>query len=299
MELLEKMQNSPYSGMNDGLTSKTKHEVFEGVLSALNKKFYKPELLGNGWHEAVTNHRATIEGAPTLEAFEQAVTALLQNLKTSHVGFFHQSARRASSRAALSATYLSDETAHGPRWIFQDVHDGGAAALAGIQPGDILLRLDDQEIIPPEHPVFPMGATSKLNIVASDDRERTITVNVSKPKGKKLQFVEPTLVQSKIVANGVGYRTFTIARRWKGDVFEEPIPEPLTLPPRLDREDDLLTRRTSRSRFLAVPVTRRGDVFVGRIRPGRSLVERPRSSLVFPRFGTGGGMSDFRPHPTK
>jgi carboxyl-terminal processing protease len=68
------MQNSPFLGMNDGLTSKTKHEVFEGVLSALNKKFYKPELLGNGWHEAVANHRPTIEGAPTLEAFEQAVT---------------------------------------------------------------------------------------------------------------------------------------------------------------------------------------------------------------------------------
>ena len=179
--------------------------VFEGVLSALTKKFYKPELLENGWHEAVANHRATIEGAPTLEEFEQAVTALLQNLKTSHVGFFHQSARRASSRAALSATYLADETAFGPRWIFQDVHDGGAAALAGIQPGDILLRLDDKEVIPPEHPVFPMGMTSRLNIVASGESERTVAVNVSKPKGKKLHFVEPTLVQSKLVGDGVGY----------------------------------------------------------------------------------------------
>ena len=199
------MQNSPSPKLNDGLTSKAKHEVFEGVLSALAKKFYKPELLENGWQEAVANHRATIEGAPTLEEFEQAVTALLQNLKTSHVGFFHQSARRASSRAALSATYLSDETSRGTRWIFQDVHHGGAAALAGIQPGDILLRLDDKEIIPPEHPVFPMGTTSKLNIVASDDMDRTITVDVSKPTGKKLHFVEPTLVQSKIVGEGIGY----------------------------------------------------------------------------------------------
>jgi carboxyl-terminal processing protease len=199
------MQNTPSPKLNDGLTSKAKHEVFEGVLSALAKKFYKPELLENGWHEAVASHRAIIEGAPTLEAFEQAVTALLQSLKTSHVGFFHQTARRASSRAALSATYLSDETARGSRWIFQDVHDGGAAALAGIQPGDILLRLDDKEIISPEHPVFPMGTTSKLDIVASDNSERTITVEVSKPKGKKLHFVEPTLVQSKIVGDGVGY----------------------------------------------------------------------------------------------
>ena len=205
MEPLEKMQNSPSPGLNDGLTSKAKQEVFEGVLSALAKKFYKPELLENGWHEAVATHRPIIEGAATPEAFEQAVTALLQNLNTSHVGFFHQSARRASSRAALSATYLADETAYGHRWIFQDVHEGGAAALAGIQPGDILLRLDDKEIIPPEHPVFPMGATSKLNIVASDDSERTVTVDVSKPKGKKLHFVEPTLVQSKILGDGIGY----------------------------------------------------------------------------------------------
>src|ERR1700751_315896 len=199
------MPNSPSPELKNGLTSKAKHEVFEGVLSALTKKFYKPELLENGWHEAVANHRATIEGAPTLEEFEQAVTALLQNLKTSHVGFFHQSARRASSRAALSATYLADETAFGSRWIFQDVHDGGAAAVAGIQPGDILLRLDDREIIPPEHPVFPMGTTSKLDVVGSDGRELTITVEVSKPKGKKLHFVEPTLVQSNIVGDGIGY----------------------------------------------------------------------------------------------
>ena len=205
MELLEKMQNSPSPKLNDGLTSKAKHEVFEGVLSALGKKFYKPELLENGWHEAVASHRPIVEGALTLEAFEQAVTALLQTLNTSHVGFFHQSARRASSRAALSATYLADETAHGQRWIFQDVHDGGAAALAGIQPGDILLRLDDKEIIPPEHPVFPMGMTSTLNIVASGDSERTVTVDVSKPKGKKLHFVEPALVQSQILGGGIGY----------------------------------------------------------------------------------------------
>jgi C-terminal processing protease CtpA/Prc len=199
------MPISPSPALNVALTSKAKREVFEGVLSALTKKFYKPELLENGWHEAVANYRATIESATTLEEFEQAVTALLQNLKTSHVGFFHQSARRASSRAALSATYLADETPFGSRWIFQDVHDGGAAALAGIQPGDILLRVDEKDIIPPQHPVFPMGTTSKLDIVGSSDSERTVTVNVSKPKGKKLHFVEPTLVQSKIVGDGIGY----------------------------------------------------------------------------------------------
>ncbi|WP_035353811.1 S41 family peptidase [Edaphobacter aggregans] len=196
--------NTPPSRQS-GLTDKAKHEVLERVLKALDSKFYKPELLGNDWQSAVTSHRAAIESAATPDAFEQAMTELLQVLKTSHLGFFHGTARRASSRAALSATYLSDETPYGSRWIFQDVHDGGAAALAGIESGNILLRVDGKEIVPPEHPVFPMGSTSTLHIIANDGNERTVSVNVARPKGKKLQFVEPTLVQSKKLGESLGY----------------------------------------------------------------------------------------------
>lgn len=126
-----------------------KHNILENVLSTLQKRFYAPEKLNRDWQAAVQRHRATIESAPTADAFEQAVGDLLKELNASHLGFFHQSARRASSRAALSATYLADETAYGKRWIFQDVHNGGAAAIAGIEPGNILLTVDGQEIIPP------------------------------------------------------------------------------------------------------------------------------------------------------
>jgi len=89
-----------------------------------------------------------------------------------------------------------------------------------------------------------------------------------------------------------------MARRWNGDVLEELLAGPLELPARSDREDALLTRRASRRRFFAVPVTRRGDVFVGRTRPGRIFVERSRSSPVFRRCRAEDGMADFRPHLT-
>jgi C-terminal processing protease CtpA/Prc len=126
-------------------------------------------------------------------------------LGTSHLGFFHVSARRASSRAALSATYLADQTAFGNRWIFQDVHSGGAAAIAGIEPGDILLTVDGQDVIPPTHPVFPMGRATEIEIVGKGDLRRLVTVNVARPKGKKLHFVEPTLVESRRLGDGLGY----------------------------------------------------------------------------------------------
>jgi hypothetical protein len=94
------------------------------------------------------------------------------------------------------------------------------------------------------------------------------------------------------------YRTFTIARRWNGDVFEEPLPEPFTPPTRFDREDDLLTRRASLRRFFAVPVTRRGDVFVDRTQPGRTFVGRSCSSPLFRRCRAEDFMADSRPHLT-
>jgi len=126
-------------------------------------------------------------------------------LKTSHLGFFHSSARRASSRAALSATYLADDTPYGTRWIFQDVHTGGAASNAGIEPGNFLLRVDDRDIVPTEHPVFPMGTRTKVQIVGNDDIQQTVFVDVARPKGKKLHFVEPTLVESRRLEGGLGY----------------------------------------------------------------------------------------------
>jgi C-terminal processing protease CtpA/Prc len=133
------------------------------------------------------------------------MTDLLAELHTSHLGFFHGSARRASSRAALSATYLADETPFGKRWIFQDVHSGGAASNVGIKPGDILLNVDGREIAPPEHPVFAMGKQTSLEIVGRDDQRRAVTVDVARPKGKKLHFVEPKLVEARHLEDGLGY----------------------------------------------------------------------------------------------
>jgi C-terminal processing protease CtpA/Prc len=187
------------------LSTSDRRATLDKVLAALEKRFYKPEKLNGDWRAAVEHHRPLIEAADTADRFEQSMSDLLAELHTSHLGFFHGSARRASSRAALSATYIADETPFGKRWIFQDVHSGGAAANAGMEPGDILLTVDDQEITPPEHPVFAMGKQTRLEIVDRDDQRSTVAVDVSRPKGKKLHFVEPTLVEARHLGNGLGY----------------------------------------------------------------------------------------------
>jgi C-terminal processing protease CtpA/Prc len=193
------------SGISIQLTAKDRHTILEKVLAAMRKRFYAPEKLNADWQAAVERHRPIIESAVTPDEFEQAMSNLLADLHTSHLGFFHGTARRASSRAALSANYLADETPYGKRWIFQDVHAGGAAAIAGIEPGNILLRVDGQEIVPPEHPVFPMGKQTTVEFVANDDQQKTVSVDVARPKGKKLHFIEPILVEAKRLGDGLGY----------------------------------------------------------------------------------------------
>jgi carboxyl-terminal processing protease len=187
------------------LSLRDRHAILENVLAALRKRFYSPEKLTGDWQAAVERHRPLIESAGTADAFEKAMGDLLAELHTSHLGFFHSSARRASSRAALSATYLEDETPYGKRWIFQDVHAGGAAAIAGIEPGDILLSVDGREITPPEHPVFAMGKQTSVEFVDRSDQRRTVSVEVARPKGKKLHFIEPTLVEARQLGDGLGY----------------------------------------------------------------------------------------------
>ena len=187
------------------LSAKDRHSILENVLATLQKRFYSPEKLNSEWLAAVERHRPLIESAASADKFEQAMSDLLAELHTSHLGFFHQNARRASSRAALSAAYLEDETAYGRRWIFQAVHSGGAAAIAGIEPGNILLTVDDHDIVPPEHPVFPMGQKTKVEFIDNCDKQRTISVDVAPPKGKKLHFIEPTLVEGRRLGDGLGY----------------------------------------------------------------------------------------------
>jgi hypothetical protein len=59
-----------------------------------------------------------------------------------------------------------------------------------------ILGVDGREITAPEHPAFPMGKQSSVEIVGRDDRRRTVSVDVAPAKGKKLHFVEPRLVEA-------------------------------------------------------------------------------------------------------
>ena len=81
------------------LSEKDRHTILENVLAALKKRFYAPEKLNADWEAAVQQHRPLIESAATADAFEEAVSALLSRLQSSHLGFFHRSTHTEGRKA--------------------------------------------------------------------------------------------------------------------------------------------------------------------------------------------------------
>ena len=147
------------------ITDAQRRSVLASVLAAVDQKFMGAEPNARSMRE---EHEAVILGADTADDFEQAMNSMLKKLGTSHTGFFHEKRPRAAGRIAIAATLTKAETVEGTRWMFQDVHPGGVAAQAGIQSGDVLLKVGDHERLPPSAMPFVLGETYSCTVRRAD-----------------------------------------------------------------------------------------------------------------------------------
>lgn len=119
-----------------------REQILGKVSHLVEKQHFNPKLNGVDWESVVEARRDRILQIESPEEFEKEMHELVSQLKTSHTGFFHQSARRIPARFAINATFQRCQTSDGERWMFLDVHEGGPAHLAGIEPGDLLMALN-------------------------------------------------------------------------------------------------------------------------------------------------------------
>jgi C-terminal processing protease CtpA/Prc len=173
------------------LNETQRRSILEKVLETVDKKFMGPEPDVKRLHQ---QHERAVLQSTTTEELEQAITALLKDLGTSHTGCFHESKPRAAGRIAIAATFTKADTSDGTRWLFQDVHPGGVAAQAGIQPGDVLLTIGDKEFRPPEATPFALGQTYTFTVRKSDGTTTRTTLTVPGSKEKQRPIVVPDQV---------------------------------------------------------------------------------------------------------
>jgi carboxyl-terminal processing protease len=184
------------------LNEPQRRAVFQKVLDTVDKKFMGPEP---DIKTLAQRHEQRVVQSSTAEEFEQAMNQMLKDLGASHTGFFHESAPRAAGRIAIAATFTKAETPDGSRWVFQDVHPGGAAAAAGIRPGDVLLTVGEKELVPPEATAFSLGQSYAFTVRRPDGSTLRPTLVIPGSKEKQRPIVVPDqVVTATKLSQGVG-----------------------------------------------------------------------------------------------
>src|SRR5260370_12226010 len=112
------------------------------------------------------------------QAFESGVGELLRAVGSSHTDFFHQRRDSVPAPYSINATLRAVDTPLGKRWMFVDVIEDGPTFQAGIHPGELLLSLDSEPVIPPTSANFRIGGSHQLEIGTLGGAKRQVLVEV-------------------------------------------------------------------------------------------------------------------------
>jgi C-terminal processing protease CtpA/Prc len=183
-------------------------KVLCALSKVVTKHLYAPRLEAINWDSILEGHRAQILDAPDDMGFEKAITEMLSGLQSSHVGFYRRDLKRGSAKAVLAASYTAMPDDGMDKWVFQNVHPGGPADLAGVKPGDILISVDGQSYQPPDHPTFAVGSAVDILLETANQRRevRRLEIPKLKPKWNQLPKVEPApIVARRRIDSETGY----------------------------------------------------------------------------------------------
>src|ERR1700693_1127300 len=188
--------------MNLTLAERTK--IFDKVCRLVETKHFNPSMNSVDWNSLARNRRDRILASAEPETFEKEVQGLVAELKTSHTGFRHTGMRNIPARHAINATMQRIPVNGGERWMFQDVHQGGPAYLAGIRPGDLLLGNGEREIRPPDDLTFSVGESASLGIEKLHGGRQTVKVQLPMPKSKTHPVTAPKAVHAEKLSDEIG-----------------------------------------------------------------------------------------------
>lgn len=192
------------------LDTSTREKIYARVCELVEHKHFDPGMNGANWRELSENREEQILRSGTDEEFEKQIQELLNELKTSHTGFRHSKSPNIPGRHAIAATFMRCNFDGDQRWMFQDVHEGGPAHVAGLRPGDILLQVRNRELKPPEPPTFPTGDDSQYVVQKPDGKRVMGTLKVPSPRSKSRPVIVPKAVLCSQLPDGIGWLKVTM-----------------------------------------------------------------------------------------
>lgn len=157
------------------------------------------------WVTLVDQKTPDLINTEEVNLFEKGVSELLAALGSSHTAFYHSRGSGVPAPHAISATLQSVQTPAGNQWMFLDVVEDGAAARAGIQPGELLFSVDSKLLLPPVQPKFSIGGQHRLQVGKAAGESREVLIEVPNRAAKdRPPMIEPRSISHRMLNGNIG-----------------------------------------------------------------------------------------------
>src|SRR5438046_1871736 len=117
----------------DLLTLKDKEKILKNIRKLVPSRHInvtQPNQDYAKWLAIFDERMPELLSASDIALFEKGVRELLRALGSSHTAFFQKNAAKVPAPYSINASLRAIDTPSGKRWMFEDVVDDGAAAVA-------------------------------------------------------------------------------------------------------------------------------------------------------------------------
>jgi len=187
------------SKTTESFSLEVREELFNKVADLVRNRLFDPGFNGRDWSALLESRRERILSADEPDGFVSELQDLLNQLGVKPVHFFRQHGATVPFHRAAWATLFQD----GERWAFQDVHLDGPAFMAGIEPGDTLLAVNQVSVAPPQEVALPAGAPVTLTVKKRSGQQ--VNASLQRPPINKKGSMPPRFVSCSELADHVGY----------------------------------------------------------------------------------------------
>lgn len=139
-------------------------QVYDKVVVTVRERFYDPGLHGTNWTAAAARYRPQLRQVRSDADFLKLIDALLQELRSSHVGL-----RPPGDSPARTVGVGVKLRKIGPEWVVTEVEPLSDARRQGVHPGDILIST-------PEEIRGATGSLASVRLRGCDDAERIVSM---------------------------------------------------------------------------------------------------------------------------
>ncbi|MDA2926958.1 S41 family peptidase [Acidobacteria bacterium AH-259-G07] len=187
------------------LNPKQHEKILQKVAELVRKKYFHPDFDVKKWQGVIEEKKPFILQTSDSREFEKEMHNLVSQLGTSHTAFFHRNLRPLPSRQAICTTFKQCETREGLFWMVQDVQEFGPGHRAGLESGDLLLKVNDEKVISEKPPAFRVRGSTSLIVRKRDGKEKRISLEIPKFESSKRPFAMPRPALWSLRESGIGY----------------------------------------------------------------------------------------------